>query len=114
MNIIRQFGGSATLTVVTGEVYDVETSTVVTTETQYPIKMVAQDYIQKSNGLYAQNGTLLQTGDKQFFIQSEGVPVPRPGTDSIIFEGRKWTVLTVKDYNPSGVKSYCYEIYARV
>lgn len=115
MNIIRQFGGPATLIVKTGEdTYDFETSTAVPLEVQYPIKMVAQDYIQKTNGLMTQSGTLIQTGDKQFFIQSDGVPAPRPGVDSIMFEGRRWTVLTLKDYNPSGVKSYCYEVYARI
>jgi hypothetical protein len=116
MNIIRQFGGTATMVVKTGEdTYDPETSTTIPGETQLPIKMVAQDYIQKTNGLMTQTGGLIQTGDKQFFIQADaGVPPPRPGVDAILFEGRKWTVLTLKDYNPSGSKSYCYEVYARV
>jgi len=116
MNIIRQFGGPAYLIVTGDSVYDPATSTMVQTETQVPIKMVAQDFIQKQNGFMAHNGTLLQTGDKQFFIQSDvdNVPVPRPGIDSILFEGKKWTIKTLKDYNPSGSKSYCYECYARI
>lgn len=114
LNMMRQFGGMATL-VVDGEAeYNYETSKVEKTTQEYQVRVIAQDYIQKTSGIATQAGGLVQTGDKQFFIvPDETVPAPRPGVDSIIFGGRKWTALTFKDYNPSGSKSYLYEVYAR-
>lgn len=115
LNMMSRYGGSAVLVVDNGEgTYDPETSTTTSAETEYQIRVLAQDYIQKTNGITTQLGGLVQTGDKQFFIQpADGMPMPRPGSDAIIFEGRKWTVTTIKDYNPSGTKTYVYEVYAR-
>jgi hypothetical protein len=115
LTMMARYGGDATMVVVNGEgTYDPETSTTTSNEKEYPIRVLAQDYIQKSNGLMAQAGGLIQTGDKQFFIlPKDGMPAPRPEVDYVIFEGRKWTVKTLKDYNPSGTKSYLYEVFAR-
>ncbi len=113
--MMRQFGGLATLVVDTGnEQYDYETSKTIKSIQEYPIKVIAQDYIQKAAGITTTAGGLVKTGDKQFFIvPDETVPAPRTGVDHIIFEGKKWTPIAFKDYNPSGVKSYLYEVYAR-
>jgi hypothetical protein len=115
VNMMSRYGGLAMLVVDSGEsTYDPETSTTTPNVTEYSIRVLAQDYIQNASGLTSQTGGLVQTGDKQFFIQpEEGTPAPRPGTDYIIFEGRKWTAISIKDYNPSGMKSYLYEVYAR-
>lgn len=114
--MMNRFGGQATLLVSTGEeTYDPETSTTTSAETPYQVRIIAQDYIQKTNGFIAQVGGMVQTGDKQFFIQPDDlIPMPRPGVDTIIFEGRKWNINTIKDYNPSGTKSYMYEVFARL
>lgn len=115
LTMMSRWGGDATLVVDSGDAtYDPETSTTTLSVTDYLIRIIAQDYIQKTSGIMSQTGGLVQTGDKQFFIQpQEGVPAPRVGVDSIIFEGKKWTPITLKDYNPSGTKSYLYEVYAR-
>lgn len=116
LNMMRQFGGMATLVVDNGEgTYDPETSTTIPSITSYPVRVIAQDYIQKTSGITTAAGGLVQTGDKQFFIQvDDGVPLPRAGVDYIVFQGHKWTAIAIKDYNPSGSKSYLYEVYARM
>jgi hypothetical protein len=95
--------------------YDPATSTTTPSTTEYVIRLLAQDYIQRAGGIATAIGGLVMTGDKQFWIKPEdGVPLPRPGVDFIIYEGKRWTVTTVKDMNPSGGKSYVYEVYARL
>lgn len=114
--MITRYGGKATLVVDTGEsTYDPETSSTTSSVKEYPIRVLASDYIEKGSGITTQTGKLVKTGDKQFFILPEpGKPAPRAEIDSIIFEGRKWTPISFKDYNPSGTKSYLYEVYARL
>jgi len=116
LTMMSRYGGDARLVVDTGEsTYDPETSKTTSAIKEYNIRVLAQDYIQKTSGITTQLGTLVKTGDKQFFIQpDEDVPMPRPGVDFIVFEGKQWTVTTIKDYNPSGAKSYVYEVYARL
>jgi hypothetical protein len=113
--MMSRFGGDATLVVDTGEgTYDPETSTSTPSVTEYPVRVIAQDYIQKSLGMLARDGTTVQTGDKWIFIQpADDTPLPRAEVDYIMFEGKRWNVKVVKDHNPSGAKSYLYEIYAR-
>ena len=115
LSMMGKFGGDATLVVDTGDsTYDPTTSTTTPSVQQYPIRLIAEDYIQKSFGISSQIGGLVQTGDKQMFIQPvAGMPVPRPGVDFILLNGQKWGVSVVKAYNPSGVNAYLYEVFAR-
>jgi hypothetical protein len=113
--MMSRYGGTATLVIVGEGEYDPETSTATSSQKEYKVKILAQDYIQKSSGITSQTGGLVKTGDKQFFIQPDpAVPAVTPGVDYIIFEGKKWTAITFKDYNPSGTKSYLHEVYARL
>jgi len=113
--MMGRFGGDATLVVESGEAtYDPETSTTTSSTTEYPVRIIAQDYIQRSLGLLTKAGTAIQTGDKWIFVQpSDNTPLPRAEVDYLLFEGKRWSVKVVKDHNPSGTKSYLYEIYAR-
>lgn len=115
VTMMGRFGGDATLVVDNGQgTYDPATSTTTPSATEYPVRIIAQDYIQKSLGMLTKVGTTIQTGDKWIFVQpNDDTPLPRAEVDYLLFEGRKWTVKVVKDHNPSGTKSYLYEIYAR-
>lgn len=115
LNMMARFGGNATLVVDSGgSTYDPATSTTTPNVVEYQIRLLAQDYIQKTYGITSERGGLVQTGDKQFFIQpQDGVPKPKVGVDFIMYDGARWTPITFKDYNPSGTKSYLYEIFAR-
>lgn len=115
LTMMSRYGGDATLVVDSGDgIYDPATSTTTPNIKEYPLRILAQDYIQKTNGIVSETGKLIQTGDKQFFIQPDDtVPVPRVGVDYIIFQGKRWMPVTLKDYNPSGTKSYLYEVFAR-
>lgn len=115
MNMMTRFGGDATLVVTTGEgSYDPSTSTTTPVTQQYTVRIVADDFIQRGSGLASETNGLIQTGDKHIYIRpAAGVPKPRVGVDSIIFEGNRWVIHTMKEYNPSGVNPYLYEVYAR-
>lgn len=112
---MAQKGGDAILTVRSGEsTYNPETSSVTTSEKSYVVRVLAFDYIQKGSGITSEDGTLIKTGDKQFLIKPDPtVPVPDKSTSFITFQGRKWRIVAVKEYNPSGSKPYLYEVYAR-
>lgn len=115
-NMMARFGGDAKLTISTGEsTYDPATSSAALTVKQYCIRVIAEDYIQRASGITTSNGGLVKTGDKRFYVLAKpNTPMPRPEIDSILFGKDKWTVLTLKDCNPSGTDSYLYEVYARL
>lgn len=115
MNLMARFGGDATLLVDTGEsTYDPETSTTTAATQEYTVRVIAEDYIQKGSGLSSKTQGLIETGDKRIFIKpDENVPAPRVGVDCIVFQGHKWVIHTLKEYNPSGTNVYLYEVYAR-
>lgn len=114
LQLINRFGGPASVFVDSGDAtYDPATSSTTESVREYRVKLVAQDYIQKGSGIATQAGGLIQTGDKQFFILSDGVPKLRPEVDYIMFDGVKWGVKVFKDHNPSGTKSYMYEVFGR-
>jgi hypothetical protein len=115
LNLMKRFGGDATLVVDSGDTtYDPETSTTVPSVKKYPVRVLTQDYIQKGSGLVAQAGGLIQTGDKQIFIRADdGIPAPRPEVDYLLVQGVRWGVKVLKDHNPSGTKSYLFEVFAR-
>lgn len=115
-NMMSRFGGTSTLTVTTSESsYDYDTSTSEEVVTDYPVQSIAFDYIQKKDGIGSGEGnTLIRSGDKQIFIKPyPSLPLPNPRTDNVTYKGTVYTIVTVKDYNPSGVQSVLYELFIR-
>ena len=113
-NMIIRYGGVCTLVVTRPGDYDYDTSSCPVVTTNYPVKMISFDYNQRMSGVGVEDSSLIRNGDKQLFMMlSPGQPVPSPGNDSIIFKGIKHNVITVKDINPSGLKSYVLEVYCR-
>jgi hypothetical protein len=113
--MMARSGGDATLVAPTGEpVYDPETSTVVSPQASYPIRVLVFDYILKTQGIGTMDSTLIRSGDKQVFVKpSPDVPTPKARIDSIIFQGHKYNIVVVKELNPSGSNVVLYELYAR-
>jgi hypothetical protein len=113
-NMMARFGGNATLIQETGTgTYDSAASKTTPSQRSYTIRMLAMDYIKKDSGIIDYHGTLIQTGDKQMFIKPDpAIPAPRVD-DSVIYEGKKWRIVVLKNHNPSGANAYLYEAYLR-
>lgn len=110
---MRLHGGQSVIRVTTGIEYDVETSTMVNTVTTFNVETVVMDYTQKFSG-FGTESTLVKTGDKQVFVKVvDGLPVPVAGRDTLILSGEDFSIVSVKEINPSGIKAYVYEIFAR-
>lgn len=113
-NILTRYGGPCTVNIATEGEYDPETSTAVETTTQYTAQSIAFDYLQRMQGTAFQPNTLIRSGDKQFFVKMPaGAPLPNPGTDSVVYNGKTFNIITVKDYNPSGTYSFLLEMFIR-
>lgn len=115
MNLMRTRGGAATIVIPDGEpTYNPETSTVIATETYYPVRVLVFDYIQKTQGATVQGSTLIQTGDKQMFVQpTDDLPEPKARTSRVVFKGVNYDVITVKALDPSGTNVLLYELFIR-
>lgn len=114
-NILTRYGGTCivTINIDDGE-YDYATSTAVISKTDYTVQMIAFDYIQRMQGIGSETNTLIRSGDKQLFIkQTAGMPLPNPATDSVIYNGTRFNIITVKDVNPSGASSFVLEVFVR-
>lgn len=113
-NIINLYGGTCTIRSTSGEVYDPETSTTALEFTDYNVKMVAFDYLQRLSGTGAETNSLVRTGDKQLYVKLlNDQPMPNPVTDSVIYKGIRHNIITIKDTNPSGNYSYILELFIR-
>lgn len=113
-NMILRYGGECTVIVPTEGAYNYETSSVDIIETPYIVKMIAFDYLQRLAGTGAESNSLIRNGDKQIFMMlAAGQPLPNPVTDSVVYKGIKHNIITVKDINPSGLKSYILEVFCR-
>jgi len=115
MSLMARWGGNATLVTDTGGgTYDPTTSSTIPTVKQYTVRVIAEDYIQKGGGVSSEITDMIQNGYKRIFIKPEiGVPAPRVAVDYLLFQGAKWNIHSLKEYNPSGANVYLYEVYAR-
>lgn len=121
-NMMREFGTTAYVVVVVKEEYNPDTSENVVTTQNYKVKAMFFDYLDKNAGIGTERNTLVQTGDKQVFIQpphktEAGIPLPHlePNKDKLKVGDRLYKIVAVKEYNPSINRSGCvlYEMYVR-
>ncbi len=114
-NILTRYGGTCIVTILTDDGgYNFDTSTAIINKTDYTVQMIAFDYIQRMQGTGSEPNTLIRSGDKQVFVkQIAGMPMPNPATDSVIYNGKKYNIVTIKDLNPSGVSSFVLEMFIR-
>lgn len=112
MNMMRVRGGTSYLQVKVPPVYDPATSTTTSGIEEYEVRTIVFDYLPKFSGEITTDGTMIKAGDKQVFMNPANIPKPKRG-DVVLLSGTKWTVVTVKDHNPSGSNSYLYELFVR-
>lgn len=121
-DMMQEFGTTAYVAVVTQEAYDPQTSENTVVTTNYKVKAIFFDYIDKSAGAKTEKNTLVQTGDKQVFIQpphkmDAGVPLPhlQAGKDRLKVADKLYNIVAVKQHNTTLTKNGCvlYELYVR-
>lgn len=120
--MMAEFGTQAIITTNLEEVYNPDTSENIVTSRKIPVKAIFADYIDKRAGVSNSGNTLIQSGDKQVFVQpphKAGSEYPleklRPTQDYIECGGKKYIVIAVKEYNTSLLQAGCvlYELYVR-
>lgn len=120
-SMMSKFGTTAQVVVVTNEYYDPSSSENVVTTLEYDVSALIFDFIRKGDGLGTENNTLIQTGDKQVFIQPPdkigGVPLPHilPNRDKIRINGTLYKIIVLKQDNMSITQQGCvmYELFVR-
>lgn len=122
--MMKKYGGSATINVVTGAQYDPTTSENIVTTVDYPVRAMFFDYVRKNEGVGTENNTLIKTGDKQVFIQPThkadplAAPIPQidPSKDKLTIGNTQYKIITVKQVNANMTDEGCilYELFVRV
>jgi hypothetical protein len=112
-SLMSKFGGPATLVSKATSEYDPNTSTNVITETTKQLRVMVFDYIPKFTGMGTENGSLIRAGDKQVFVSPSPGLVFQSSTDAIMWQGKKYDIVAVKELNPSGTKVLLFEIFVR-
>lgn len=121
-NMMQDFGTTAYVVVVTQEEYDPDTSENIVLTTNYKVKAMFFDYIDKTSGARTEKNSLIQTGDKQVFIQpphkmDAGVPLPhlQAGKDHLKIGTKIYSIVAVKEYNTQLNKtgSILFELFVR-
>jgi hypothetical protein len=113
-NMLSRYGGDGVLISRGDTPYNYSTSTQEQREDCYPLRMLAFDFLQKKDGDRPMQNTLIQSGDKQIYM-SAGSWVPRPiaGVDEIVYNSRVYSIVTVKELNPSGSTTVYTEMFIR-
>lgn len=96
LELLTEFGESATLTRNTGGTYNPATGVTVVTGAPETIMAAVFDYPQ-----HLVDGTRVLTGDKQVFAGAVGVTAPTPG-DTITWQSVVYTIVTSKPLAPAG------------
>lgn len=122
-NMMRLFGTVATIITedISQAAYDPNTSQLVGyTVGQYPVNAIFLDYTLQRNGLSDSQGTLIQAGDKQCFIQPINkanslltMPIIQPNKDRIQVAGKTYKILSLKKVDPTMNNAVLFELHLK-
>lgn len=97
-DMLAEFGQDITLRKVTIGTYDPATGTSTNTEADTTRKGVVFDF---TLGETMAAGTLIQSGDRRVYLDSNGVAPTL--TDKLVIQGVVWGIRNVKTLDPGGV-----------
>lgn len=118
---MQEFGFTATYLHPDGtSSYDPATGTNTVNYLRIPVKAIQMDLNLRSNGTTVAPNTLIQSGDKQLYIQppnkSDALLLPLkvdPAIDKVDINGVVWRILTFKEISPSASDQILIELYIR-
>lgn len=94
--------------------YDPSTGTLTATSTQTTSYGILMDLTLQSNGASLKYGTMVQQGDKELYLQPPATTTPVvQGQTKITVAGVVWSIVTMKEVNPTGVRPILYTLYVR-
>lgn len=97
--------------------YDPATGTVASTSSTVSAYGILMDLTLQSNGASLKYGTMVQAGDKELYLQPPVVSgystLIVPGQTKIVVAGLTWSVVTMKEINPTGTTPILYTLYLR-
>ncbi len=121
-DMMNSLGTRATFKIAVSEEYDTTTSTNIVNYREIPVKAMFFDYLDKKYGLGTEGKTLIQSGDKQVYVQPPqkvkgGLPLPHldPNKDFFVHNGKTYRIVFLKQHNPSMTDAGCVmiELYIR-
>jgi hypothetical protein len=90
------------------------------TTSYFDINAIFLDYTLQRYGLQDQQGTLIQSGDKQCFLQpinkgdcSLSMPVIQPNKDRVSVAGKLYKIASLKMVNPTFQDNILYELHLK-
>lgn len=88
--------------------------------TSYPCNAIFLDFTLQRFGQQSESGTLIQSGDKQCFLQPINkancaftMPVIQPNKDRIAVAGKLYKIASQKMINPTMVNNILYELHLK-
>jgi hypothetical protein len=119
LELVSEFGGPATYVKTTLGDYDPATGTAATTTVNIPLTVAMFDLNNPQNGYGTKPGTELQAGDKETYVlpptkqgQADILPIDTVN-DKIVVNGVSYSIVTMKEMNPSGTDPLLYIFYLR-
>lgn len=94
--------------------YNQNTSEQIQILTEYPVRTIPFDYINKFQGSTTLDNTLIRTGDKQVYVKpSQYVTSINPESDKLRMNGIVYKIITMKEVNPTLDNVLYYELFVR-
>lgn len=121
-DMMYSYGTTAYVLVTTKEEYNPDTSENKVEVVPYKVRAIFFDYIDKTAGVGTEKNSLVQTGDKQVFIQpphktEAGIPLPHilPNSDKLKIGDKVYKIVVIKEFNTSMSRQGCvlYEAFVR-
>ena len=121
-NMIKNFGGIATLQIYSDGTYDTTTGEVTNSKTDYPVNVLVFDYQLKKDGRNTDTDSLIESADKQVYVQPRNkvnarytMPRIMPNRDRILIGSDIWKIVALKELNPSNSNggAILFELYLK-
>ncbi len=119
-NMMSRYSAPATILSQGVGVYDPTTSEYVASTTSYAVRIIPFDYIKKGDGVGTAEGTTIQTGDRQIYLEplnqtNSDLVMPRlqPNKDRLQVADKLYRIIALKELNPTMSDSILYELYVR-
>lgn len=120
LEFIRESGGPASLLKQATGDYNPATGTVATLGDEIPVEGILMDLTLQSNGLSTKYGTLVEAGDKEFWMRPPHKTDPLldvvqiiPASDRLRIGSIVYKIVTLKELNPTGDDPILISLYLR-